>query len=105
MVDAGDLTLIDGLASIKPWLELPGDNAPTAWALAKRIELVGGRCNYRRLSALLSTAGISARRRGGIYGYDRKEILAGLAEGGALQELAELTRAALAREYAADGEV
>ena len=86
----GDARILSDLRLLTPWLELPGDNRPSAGALAVRLEAeTGRRVNYRRLAFLLTAAGLNARRRAGGWGYDRGELLAGLAEGGVLLELAE----------------
>ena len=86
----GDARILADLRLLTPWLELPGDNRPSAGALAVRLQVeTGRRVNYRRLAQLLTAAGLNAKRRAGGWGYDRGELLAGLAEGGSIAELAE----------------
>lgn len=89
-----DLRLLDGLERIMPWLDLPGDSRPSAGALAMRIEVETGKpAPYRRLAWLLASAGLTARRKAGGYGYDRAELLNALRPGGVLADLKELLAA------------
>ena len=80
-----DKYILRGLRKLEDWLKLPGDNRPSAGALAIRIEFINQRpCNYRRLAQLLSAAGLAAYRKEGTYGYSREDLLKAIQPNGAI---------------------